>query len=347
MQLWQRQVIQLQRTPAVLGQTLNFQAQQDSFISEFLISLEGVIGTAAATANPEGLAALVQNVRVTGSLNAGGNINPINNVRGPQLFELAQFIRANVSYSFGSLGSTGSFGVYIPCTFENPRMGYPNQFMSVLPSNAMGQLSVSVTIANQNQVDTNSPATFALTSMNVSVQQNQFFVNTLPATTGQNAWQYFSTTVDVLTNNNVQSGIVQQQFPNGAAFLNILMRSMSATSASVRACVTKQADGAATGPIDTTSTSAGFTLLDSNNVPKRQMDWYQIRKDNLDHITDSLVAGNACFQFNRGIMDVWRPTPGPSIIPLNVPYTTTGTTNPLVEFVYQRLFDPANALNLA
>jgi hypothetical protein len=122
---------------------------------------------------------------------------------------------------------------------------------------------------------------------------------------------------------------------------------MSATSTTVRACVTKQADGAATGPIDNTITSAGFSLLDSNNVPKRQSDWYQIRKDNLDHITDSLVAGNACFQFNRGLQDVWRPTPGPSIIPLNVPYTTTSTTNPLVEFVYQRLFDPANALNLA
>lgn len=343
MQLWQKQVIQLQTTPAVLGQTLNFQCQQDSYIGELLISLQGVIGTAAATANPEGLAALVSSVRVTGALNAGGNVNPINNIRGPQLNEMAQFIRANVSYSFGSLSSTGAFGVEIPCTFEHVRMAGFLRYMSVLPANAMGQLSIAVAIANQTGLDTNATPTFALTSLNVTVQQNQYFANTLDP-----KYVYYYTAMDQVQLTLVTAGTYQQQFPNGAAYLAILLRSMATTSATYRTCITKQADGGA-GPIDTGISQQGknLQLLDANNVPKEQLDYYELRKANLDQITDSLVPGNACFQFNRGITDIWRPIPGNNYIPLNLQLSTSGTTLPLIEFVYLRLFDPSNSLSLA
>lgn len=341
MQLWQKQVIQLQKSPAVFGQTLNFQAQQDSFIGEFLIQVEGSIGTAAATANPEGLASLIQNVRVTGALNAGGNVNPINNIRGPQLTEFAQFIRVNVSYSFGSLGSTGAFGLSIPCTFEHVRMAGRLRYMSVLPANQMGQLSVAVSMANQNQCDTNATPTLVLSGVYVTVQQNQYFANTLDP-----KYVYYYSSMDQVQQTNISGGTWQQQFPNGAAYLGILIRSMTSTTATIRACTAKQADGVA-GPIDTSTTATGLQLLDANNVPKEQLDWYQGRKANLDQITDSLVAGNFCFQFNRGITDVWRPIPGNNYIPLNLGLSTSGTTNPLIEYIYLRLFDPTNSLNLA
>lgn len=341
MQPWQTQVIQLQRLPAQVGTTLNFLCQQDSVISELLIDVEGVIGTAAATANPEGLAAILQNVRVTGSLNQGGNINPINNIRGPSLTEMAQFIRANVSYSFGALGSTGAFGVMVPCTFLHWRFPDPYRTMSCLPANAMGSLNLSVTIANTNQIDVNATPALVFTSIAVQVQQNQYFANSIPK-----SYAFLVSTIDMQVQANPQGGTgQQQQFPNGAAYLNILIRSMLSTSATVRACTAKQADGS-TGPIDVSTTTFGLSLLDTNNVPKRQMNWYELRKDNFDHITDALVPGNACFQFNRGIADIWRPTPGPNIIPLNIGYDLTGTTRPQIEFVYQRLFDPTNALAL-
>lgn len=338
---WQRQTIQLGKQSVVLGQAVNYLCQLDSWVSEFIIGLEGVIGTAAATANPEGLASLIQQVRVNGTLADGTPVSPINNIRGPQLGELAEFIRARVTFSYGALGTTGNFGVYIPCTFEHIRLGPAYQYMSCLPAGTMGALTINVTMANQNQVDTNSTATFALTSAQMGVQQNQFFASSVPAKS-----PYYLSTVDQLVQSNPLAGSGQQQlFPNGSAYLNILLRSMSNTNSTTRACVTKQTD---TGqvPIDASPGSVGLNLQDANNVPKVQTFYGDLRKENNDNVTDTIVAGNVCFQFNRGISSVWRPSPGSNQIPLIVPYVLTGTTNPQVEFVYQRLFDPLNNLNL-
>ena len=339
MQAWQRQIIQLGRQSAALGQTLNFLAQLDSWVSEFIIFGEGVIGTAAATANPEGLSALLQQVRITGTLPSGNPISPINNLRGPQLNEIAQFIRSNVSFSYGSLGSTGNFGFYIPCTFEQPRMG-SLAFIGCIPAGTMGSLSINVSIALQSGVDTNGSATFALTSMQLGVEQRQFY----PATVPQNS-PYYLITLDQVVNANPQGGTQQQLFPNGSAYMLILIRSMASTAANTRTCITKQTD-AGQVPVDASPTAVGLNLQDAANLPKTQSYWGDMRKANLDQITDALVAGNICFQFNRGISDVWRPGGSSQQIPLNYTVNTTGTTLPLIEFVYQRLFDPANTLQL-
>jgi hypothetical protein len=346
MQLWQKQIILLQRTTTTLGNTVNFLAQQDSIISEVLIGITGIISTAAATANPEGLTSIIQNVRITGSLNVGGNVNPINNVRGPQLAELAQFIRANTSFSYGSLTSTGAFGCYVPCTFEHARLGAPLQrFMSCLPANQMGNLNFNVTVSNQNQMDTNGTPTLAFSNITISVYQLQFFVGTIDPN-----FQYLISTVDQQLQSNPQTGTgQQQQFPNGAAYLNILIRSLSDTTTATRTCVTKQADGVS-GPIDVSSTTFGIVLLDSNNIPKSQTDYETLREDNANNISGgatALIAGNACFQFNQSLSRIWRPTPGPSIVPMNIGYNISGTTNATVEFIFQRLFDPNNVLALA
>jgi hypothetical protein len=339
-QPWQKQVIQLSRLAGAFGQQLNFLCTQDSYIEELLIGVEGTIGTAAATAAIEGLSAIIQNVRVTGTLSSTGqNLNPINNVRGPQLLELAQFIRANVSYSFGALGTAAAFGIYVPSTFSYFRMGGALTYMSVLPANSMGSVSVNITVANQNQLDTNATPTLAFTTLSVFVQQNQFMATSLPAA---GKWQYIPNTVDQLVRTNITTTVFQEQFPNGAAYLNILVRSFTTTVAATGVATARQTDGTA-GPIDTSTTSAGLTLLDVNLKPKKAVDWYSLRKENLDNITDSLVAGNGCFQFNRGIQDVWMPTIGPNYIPLQVGYVAT--TNSKVEYVYQRLYDDLTVNN--
>lgn len=337
---WQKQVIQLQRQSAALGTTVNVLGQLDSWVGEYIIAIEGNVTTVAATANPEGLPALLQQMRITGTLANGTPISPVNNIRGPQLAEIAQFIKANVTYSYGSLGSTGNFGTYIPCTFEHPRLGDSLRYISCLPAGTMGALNLSIQFANQNQVDTNTTPTFAAT-FSVGVQQNQYYASSIPAGS-----PYYLSTLDQVVQANPQSGSGQQQlFPNGSAYLNFLVRSMSNTNSTTRACVAKQTD-AGQVPIDASTSSVGFNLQDANNVPKIQTYWGDLRKDNLDAITDSLVTGNVCFQFNRGPNAIWRPAPGSNQIPLVIPYNITGTTNPLVEFVYQRLFDPANTLQL-
>jgi hypothetical protein len=347
---YQRQIIQLQRQTATLGSTVNVLAQLDSIVSEFVILVEGTIGTAAATANPEGLAAILQQVRITGTLSDGTPVSPINNIRGPQLNEIAQFIKTNVSWSWGALTSTGAFGAYVPCTFENWRMnetvvvngtGVTTRFMSCLPAGTMGALSLSITLANQNQLDTNAAPTLAFTTISIGVQQNQFFKASIPA-----QFTYFPNSIDQQVQANPQAGTGQQQlFPNGTGYLLFLIRSMTTTTTATRTCTAKQADGT-NGPVDATFTSLGLSLQDSNNVPKYQEGWENIRKENLDHITDSIVAGNACLQFNRGLQSVWRPSPGSNTIPLSVPYQLTGTTNPLVEYIFMRLWDPNNLLGL-
>ena len=67
-----------------------------------------VIGTAAATAAVEGLAAIISKVSIQGPLTGYAPLTPINNCSGGMLAEMAQFIRSNVSYSFGSLAATGA-----------------------------------------------------------------------------------------------------------------------------------------------------------------------------------------------------------------------------------------------
>lgn len=342
MQPYQRQSIQLQRLTMLLGDTQNFQAQLDSLISEFVVGVQATVSVIAATPNAEGVNAIVQQIQVNGALN-GGSISPINSIRGPQLAEMAQFIRTNVSYSYGSLGSTGAIGVFIPCTFEKFRMEYPLRTMSCLPSDNMGSLNVRVTLSTQAQLDTNAAPTMAFSNITVFVQQNQFFKGTIPSD-----WAFFYTSMDQIVQNNLVANTqFQTLLPNGAAYELILIRSMTATNPTTRAAVTKQVDGSGNGPINALTTSNGILLLDANNVPKRAVYYNTIRKDNLDNITDALVNGNACFQFNRGLWDIWRPQLGNNTIPLNIDVNLTGTTSPAFEVVHQRLFDPKNSLALA
>jgi hypothetical protein len=352
--IFQPLTLPLQRANATLGQRLYFQATQDSIIEEFLIMVEGTISTAAATATVEGLPALVQQVLVQGTLTGYSPPVPCNNMSGPMLSEYAQFKRANVSYSFGSLGSTGAFAVSIPVTFSHWRWPAPFRFASCLPAKWMGALNVNVTMAIQSQVDTDSSPTFAVSALSVYIQQNQFKSDTVPnvlsplvpaAQVPANSFQYIPSTLNYQSVLIPQAGPTQQQlFPNGT-YLNVMVRSFTSTNSTTRVPTERQADGTA-GPIDTSVSSPGLVLQDVNQAPRRAADWYSIRKDNLDHIYDSLVDGNACFQMNRNLSDVFQPQIGPNQIPLLYPVVLTGTSNPRIDFVYEQLFDSTNWLGL-
>lgn len=351
---WDNIFLQLQRLNGVFGQQLAFQAIQDSIVSEFIIGVEGVIGTAAATATVEGLPSIISKVQVGGTLTGYQPLTPINGMSGPMLAECAQFIRSNVSYSFGSLGSTGAFGVYIPCTFLHPRLPGMWRYMSCLPAKWMGNLTVNVTIGTQAQMDTNASPTLAFTSLSVVIQQNEYKVSSIPSTLSplvpagsvpSGSFQFVPTTLNYVQNLNPQAGQQQQQlFPNGTYML-FLIRSFTGTTTATRTPTARQTDGTA-GPIDTSISTIGLVLQDVNQSPKQAVDWYTMRFENLNNITDSLVAGNGAMQFNRGLSDIFQPLIGPNQVPLNYPVVLTGTTNPRIDFCYMQLFDAMNWLQL-
>jgi hypothetical protein len=350
--LWQPIDLQLQRQNVTLGQTVNIQVTQDSITSEFLIMLEGVITTAAATAAIEGLPSLVNKVNISGPLSGYAPLTPVNGLSGPMLVEIGQFIRKTYSYSWGALGSTGKFGVSIPCTFINPRVRPPLALASCLPTNLMGAVNFTIQMATQTQVDTNAAPTFATSSLSLYVQQNEYKASSIPlmsplvpigqVTTG--SWQFIPSSLNYAQNTSIQTTAqAQQLFPNGT-YLLLLIRSFTATSGGV--ATVRQSDTAAVGPLDTSITTQGLILQDVNQSPKIAATFYTLRKDNLDAIEDSLITGNACFRFNDGLNNIFQPIPGPNQIPLNYSTTTTGTTNPRIDFVYQQIFDSMNWLGL-
>lgn len=353
MKAWQDVALQLQRQNITLGSTANIQGVlQDSYTSEFLIMVEGTVSTAAATAAVEGLPAILQKININGPLSGYAPLTPVNGLSGPMLTESAQFIRRNVSYSFGSLGSTGKFGVSIPCTFINPRMRYPWSHMGVLPTSLMGAVNFNIQVATQAQVDTNGSPTFATSALTLYVQQNEYKSNSVPlmsplvpaAQVPAGSFQFIPTSLNYVQNTSIQtSAQTQQLFPNGT-YLFLLVRSFTATSGGV--ATTRQTDTGTAGPIDTSVTTSGMILQDVNQSPKIAATYYTLRKDNLDNIYDSLVTGNVCFQFNNGVDKIFQPIVGPNQIPLNYGTTTSGTTSPRIDFVYQQLFDTQNWLGL-
>ena len=335
MKPWQPIALQLQRQNVVLGQTVNINGVlQDSYTSELLIMVEGVISTAAATASVEGLAALVQKVNISGPLSGYAPLTPVNGLSGPMLVEVGQFIRKTISYSWGALGSTGKFGVSIPCTFLHPRLRAPWSHMSVLPTNLMGAVNFNIQMATLAQVDTNGTPTFATSSLSLYVQQNEYKSSTIPAMSPlvptanvpANSFQFIPSSLNYVQNTSVQtSNQTQQLFPNGT-YLLLLVRAFTATASGV--ATTRQTDTGTAGPLDTSITTQGMILQDVNQTPKIAATYYTLRKDNLDAIEDSLVTGNACFRFNDGLEKIFQPIAGPNQIPLNYATTTAGTTAP-------------------
>ena len=352
MKAWQEISLQLQRQNAALGQTVNVVVTQDSYVSEFIIGVEGVIGTAAATAVVTGLPAILNKVSINGPLTGYAPLTPINNLSGDMLSEVAQFIRTNVSYSYGSLGTTGKFGVYVPCTFYHPRLSGAWHYMSCLPANLMGAVNFNIQLATQAQLDTNATPTLVFSSLSIYVQQNEYKSSSIPAMSPlvpaaqvpNGSFQFIPTSLNYLSQQNVQaSAQFQQLFPNGTMML-ILVRSFPTTTGGTP--TSRQDVGAATGPLDTSITSTGMILQDVNQSPKSAVTFQTLRKDNLDHITDNLVQGNGCFQFNNGVSRIFQPIPGPNQIPLNYATTLASTTNPRIDFVYMQLFDTMNWLGL-
>lgn len=350
---WLPIALQLNRQNVTLGQTVNINGVlQDSYTSEFVVMVEGVISTAAATAAIEGLPALIQKVNISGPLAGYAPLTPVNGLSGPMLVEVGQFIRKCISYSWGALGSTGKFGVSIPCTFINPRVSFPWSHMSCLPTNLMGAVNFNLQMATQAQVDTNATATFATSSLVVYVQQNEYKASSIPAMSPlvpipqvpQGSFQFIPSSLNYVQNTSVQaSPQTQQLFPNGTYML-LLIRSFVTTSGGV--ATGRQSITAATGPLDTSITTQGMTLQDVNQSPKIAATYSTLRKQNLDSIEDSLVDGNACFMFNQGLDKIFQPIQGPNQIPLNYSTVTTGTTAPRLDFVYQQIFDTMNWLTL-
>jgi hypothetical protein len=352
MKAWSPIALQLQRQNVTLGQTVNVPGVlQDSYTAEFIIMCEGTITTIAATPAIEGLAALIQKVNISGPLTGYAPLTPVNGLSGPMLVEIGQFIRKCISYSWGSLGTTGKFGVSIPCTFTHPRMPFPYSHMSVLPTSLMGAVNFNIQMANQAQVDTNAAPTFAAT-MTVYVQQNEYKAASIPAMSPlvgaanvvPGSFQFIPSSLNYVQNTSVQTSAQSQQlFPNGT-YLLLLVRSFVTAPSGV--ATGRQSDTVAGGPLDISTTTQGMILQDVNQTPKIAATFYTLRKKNLDDIEDSLLPGNANFSFNQGLASIFQPQQGPNQIPLNYSTTTTGTTSPRIDFIYQQIFDTMNWLQL-
>jgi hypothetical protein len=351
--MWDNVALQLQRQNITFGNTVNVQGVlQDSYTSEFLIMVEGTISTVAATACIEGLPAILQKININGPLAGFGPLTPFNGLSGPMIVDASQFVRRSISYSFGSLGSTGKFAVSIPCTMINQRFRYPWSHMSVLPTSLMGAVNFNILVASQAQLDVNVSPTLDFSTLTMYVQQNEYTRESIPlmspnvpaAQVPKGSFQFIPMSWNYAQNQNIQTAAqTQQLLPNGTYTL-VLIRSFTTQVNGVP--TVRQSDAGTAGPIDTSVTTSGMILQDVNQQPKVAATYYTLRKDNQDNAYDVIVVGNACYQFNNGVDRIFQPSPGPNQIPINIGTTTTGTSNPRLDFCYQQIFDTQNWLGL-
>lgn len=155
-----------QKTGVTLGQTVEFDIPRDYHLDSALLRISGTVGTAAATLNADGIAALAKNLRLT--VNDGVRTRAPIDCSGIGLIEIARQygIQTTEGRNFmnGSYTSTGAFVLEVPIFFVMPNVATPMSEVTLLP---LPQYQVNPTlqvqVGSQADLDVHASPTFALT----------------------------------------------------------------------------------------------------------------------------------------------------------------------------------------
>lgn len=321
---------------ALGGSPLTFNIPRESVIEKISVAVEGNITTGAATANVDGLPALLQSLSVTGSLQ-NGRFEPVVALSGPDLYEAAQFHRGTLPHSFGALGSTGRFRVEIPLYFREYFWG--DEFKNLLPAIPawqMSELTLTVTPATQAQVDSNATPTLVIAAgSTVQVEVHQYFRESVPADL-----KFFRGTWEVQVDSvPTTASPYEVRLPAGGDYTQILLRAFSAAN-------TRQAQTGTSGPL--TYPNGYIRLFELSRTVKIDTDPGKVRAMNLEAVVDTLVAGNYALLFNRfGPNQVFQTGAiGQALNNVTMHLNTTTGTGNSIRFVNRRIFDPENFLGI-
>jgi hypothetical protein len=342
MQFFRRQILRRERQTLTLGgNSYSWDLQRSSVLRQVRIKLEAVVGTVAATASIEAFPLTLKNITLQGTLN-GQSYTPFNLLNGRDLFDMYQAKTGTLPLIVAAanqfiLASTGYVSVEIPLSFDNPRFG-AQRYLTCLDTRKMSDLTLTVTTASQADLDVHTTPTLVFTSINATVEQDQFEVETIPADFAglkmQVGFREYAT---------ITTGQSEFQLPAGGLYSLIIPKSFASAN-------TKQA--ASTTPASSTpfNTQAGaqIVLYDLNRRVKQQVDFVSVISDNINDVVDTLVPGNPLFLFNRGTNDLFYTgaiEKAESYVTLQA--DTIAATGAKIRFIHERIFDPANALGLA
>lgn len=336
------------------GQTLSFDLDRSGLIHGLDITIEGDIGTAAATASVGGLFDIIQNVRLAFTLTNGGSFTPINGLTGSDLAELSQFKRGIFPRVVGSLGATGQFRITIPidmvqygwsgqlASTSSAQVGnvYP-RFACSLPAYACSTATLSFSVATQNQLDSNGTPTLVVANVNAFVTQRQ-----VPKTLVPTNMYYAQNQLDITEFTNLTTGTNNQYNLAAGGYLTLaLIRSFSATNV-------KQADGTVSPFTSNIAATAAPTqllqMLDTQRVPKVDGSFQLLRDWNYEAIVDTLITGNACFQYNRSQNQAFNTSGLVASSTNQIPIIAniTAAANSKIRVVTERVFDPQGYLQI-
>jgi hypothetical protein len=331
-----RQIIPIGKQSATLGgAAVSFQIPRESLIDKMVLYAEGVFSAAAATAAAEGLAKLVKSVSLSGSL-AGGRIEPIAGLDGPELSEFSQIHCRSLAPTIGALTSAAAFRVEIPLHFRN--YGFSSEaknLLTALPAWQMSDLTMNVTPASQADCDVHATPTLAASALKFGVEVHQYFRETVP----DNIVTIRSTLERSLDNNPATESPHEVKLPSGGDYDSILLRAFAGAN-------TRQTDAGTTGPI--TNPDGYIRLFELSRTTKFDTNYHGLRSENLRRLLDSLVTGNAAFLFGLdGEAQLFQTGAiGQALNNVLIQYQSTNISGGKVDFVYRRIFDPNNYLGI-
>lgn len=309
---------------------------RDSVVERIDIVVEGSITTAAATAAVEGLPRLLESVSLRGSARSAGQILPITQLRGDDLYELAQFKRGALTPIDGALGSTGFFRFVIPIHLRNYFLGNEiDNMRTALPAYDMSEFSLALKFASQAALDVNVSPTFVLGTTTCYLRIHQCYPGTQPAD-----MVYLRATQEVSVDDAITTGTTRQfALPAGGDYSLILARSFSGANA-------KQANSGS-APY-TTGAAQVIRVYDRNRFIKKESSFLDLRAENIDYTMDALVTGNAAIVYNRG-KDLLFQTSGldKSQSDIRIEANQTAATGAKIRYIYERIQDPNNVLQIA
>lgn len=220
--LFYRQVVPVSsQTFALAGSPIVFNLPRESVIDQINVYVEGSFGVGAATAAVEGLSKLVQSITVRGSIQNAPQLEPVSGLSGPDMFELAQFIRGMLPATVGSLGSAAKFRVSIPIYFRDFFMSSEaKNLLAALPAFRMSELTCTITPATQAQVDTNAAPTLTVVGGICGLEIFQFYRNTVPDNV-----QFYRATYEATTDSGISTATDREiKLPSGGDYSLILAR---------------------------------------------------------------------------------------------------------------------------
>lgn len=298
------QDIRLSPQSFTLGSSNSFALRRESLeLEERIIIGFQVTGAPATLANPDGPAALLKSVLLTGSSGQGGSVNPVNLLSGADLYEYAQC-------SYGSLPpiettattpanlSTGYYRFEIPISHVQWSLPEPLRYMTCLKAYEMSDLTLQLNWASQTDLDSNGSPTFAISNGFVQVIQKQVYRETVPteiANASPNFWAKQLYEVKQYDTALTTNPTFLLELSAGGLYQAILLRSYA--SGTTKQIITGTAGAA--GPIVSGTNQDNITLNDLSTRIKQATSLASLRSQNLRFYLDSLVTGNAAFLFNR------------------------------------------------